>query len=217
MGELTEDVAIEYGIFVGADSDAMAGLLAEVFTRHDPPAVAVGLTVSEFDSFVRMLCPMAASEGLTTVARLAESGELVGAILTLDSASELPSELNRLSAKFNPIFDILGQLETEHRSGHAVPQGESIHLFLLGVSDRVAGRGVGKKLVWKCLTLGASRGYKAAVTEATNKTSQHIFQKLGFAMRVYRSYEEHRFEGREVFASIAEHGGPMLMDRSLAQ
>ena len=54
-----------------------------------------------------------------------------------------------------------------------------------------------------------------AVTEATNKVSQHIFRKLGFVERVRRSYQTHRFDGRAVFASIAEHGGPILMDRSL--
>ena len=54
-----------------------------------------------------------------------------------------------------------------------------------------------------------------AVTEATNTTSQHIFRKLGFTERVRGSYADHRFRGRAVFRSIAEHGGPILMDRSL--
>lgn len=59
------------------------------------------------------------------------------------------------------------------------------------------------------------RGYRVAVTEATNKVSQHIFRKQGFVERAQRSYEAHRFGGRQVFASIAERGGPMLMDKSL--
>ena len=211
-----EIVPIEYGVYSATDADAMARLLGEVFSRHDPPAVAAGLTASEFEAFVRLFCPRAETEGLTIVARLAGTGELVGALLTEDSASPLPDGADSLSAKFDPIFDILGQLDAEYRGGRAAPPGDSLHLFLLGVSDRVAGRGVAQQLVAKCLERGAQRGYRLAVTEATNRVSQHIFRKQGFVERVQRSYEAHRFGGRAVFASIAEHGGPMLMDRSLA-
>jgi ribosomal protein S18 acetylase RimI-like enzyme len=93
--------------------------------------------------------------------------------------------------------------------------GESIHLFLLGVSPRFQGKGVAQQLVGECLANGARRGYRVAVTEATNKTSQYIFRKQGFVERVRRSYADHRFNGQEVFASIAEHGGPILMDKWL--
>jgi hypothetical protein len=75
------------------------------------------------------------------VARLAGTGELIGALLTEDSASGLPDGMDRLSAKFDPIFDILGQLDKEYRNGQTVRLGESLHLFLLGASDRVSGRG----------------------------------------------------------------------------
>ena len=216
MADSPEPMQIEYGVYVPSDAEAMVKLLGEVFSRHDPPAVAVGITSSEFEAFVRLLCPQAATEGLTIVARLAGTGELVGALLTDDSASALPDGIDRLSAKFDPIFDILGQLDTEYRSGRTVHPGESLHLFLLGVSDRVAGRGVAQQLVTACLENGMRRGYRVAVSEATNKVSQHIFRKQGFVTRVQRSYDAHRFNGRQVFASIAEHGGPMLMDKSLA-
>jgi ribosomal protein S18 acetylase RimI-like enzyme len=207
---------IEYGVYVSSDAEAMAKLLGAVFSRYDPPAVAAGLTTSEFEAFVRLYCPKAAVEGLTIVARLAGTGELIGALLTEDSASVLPDGIDRLSAKFDPIFDILGQLDKEYRGSQAVRPGESLHLLLLGVSDRVAGRGVAQQLVTACLAHGTRRGYRVAVTEATNKVSQHIFRKQGFVARVQRSYGAHRFDGRQVFATIAEHGGPILMDKLLA-
>jgi GNAT superfamily N-acetyltransferase len=212
----TEPVEIEYGAYVSFDADAMVKLLGEVFSRDDPPAVAVGLSNSEFEAFVRLLCPGVAADGLTIVARLAGTGELVGVLLTEDSASELPDGIDRLSPKFDPIFDILGQLDTEYRGGQALRRGESLHLFLLGVSDRAARRGVAQGLVTACLDHGTRRGYRMAVTEATNKVSQHIFRKQGFVPRVQRSYQAHRFKGQQVFASIAEHGGPILMDKMLA-
>jgi hypothetical protein len=126
-----DEETFESDICSSGDADAMARLLGEVFSRRDPPAVAVGLTASEFETFARPYCPKAAVEGLT------------------------------------------------------------------------------------CLEHGARRGYRLAVTEATNTTSQHLFRKLGFTERVRQSYLHHRFAGQAVFTSIAEQGGPALMERSL--
>ena len=215
MAPTVDPLAIEYGVYSASDADAMANLLGEAFSRGDPPAVAVGLTPSEFGAFVRLLCPRAATDGLTIVAQLAGTGELVGALLTVDSAAAPPEGMDRLSPKFEPIFDILGELDAEYRGGGPPRPGESLHLFLLGVGERAAGRGVAHGLVAACLENGARKGYRTAVTEATNRVSQHVFRKQGFVERVRRSYGAHRFEGRAIFASIAEHGGPALMDRSL--
>lgn len=40
---------IEYGTYVSSDAEAMVKLLGEVFSRYDPPAVAVGLTMKTAD------------------------------------------------------------------------------------------------------------------------------------------------------------------------
>jgi ribosomal protein S18 acetylase RimI-like enzyme len=193
----------------------MTRLLGEVFPHRDPPAIALGLTPAEFESFVGLLCPKAAADGLTIVARAAETGELVGALLTEDSSAGPPAGLSRLSSKFEPIFDILAQLDAEYRAGQPVRPGECLHLFLLGVAAQYAGKGIAQQLVAKCLAHGADKHYRVAVTEATNTTSQHIFRKQGFVERVRRSYQNHRFNGRAYFASITDQGGPMLMERQL--
>jgi ribosomal protein S18 acetylase RimI-like enzyme len=211
-----EHQPFDYGVYTAQDAAEMARLLGEVFSRRDPPAVAVGVTPSEFEAFVRLFCPKAAEEGLTIVARRAGTRELVGALLAEDSASALPDGMDRLSPKFEPIFDILGQLDAEYRADRTLRTGESLHLFLLGVAESVAGQGVAQHLVSMCLEYGARKGYRLAVTEATNKISQHIFRKRGFVERVRRSYGDHRLDGQVVFASIAEHGGPILMDKRLA-
>jgi ribosomal protein S18 acetylase RimI-like enzyme len=206
---------IEYGLFAESDSRDMVRVLGETFAKRDPPAVAVGLTTGEFEQFVRLLCGNAATQGLTIIARSAETGELAGVLLAEDSNSALPAGIESLSDKFDPIFDILRQLESGYRS-KPVAAGESAHLFLLGVSERYSGRGIGSQLVAQCNANATRRGYRLAVTEATNLTSQHIFRKAGFVERVRGSYREHRFNGKAFFAAVAEHGGPILMDKPLA-
>ena len=216
MGNTSEPELIKYGVFTEGNSDSLCDLLAEVFSRSDPPAVAAGVTDLEFRAFVQLFCSKASGEGLTIVARLANSGELVGVLLTEDAASPLPGGMERLSPKLDPIFHILGQLDEEYRGDSEVERGEQLHLFLLGVSPLVSGRGVAQELIQVCIENGSRLGYRMAVTEATNKVSQHIFRKAGFLERAERSYKDHRFEGRAVFASIAEQGGPILMDKALS-
>jgi GNAT superfamily N-acetyltransferase len=207
---------VRYSVCTLADLDEMARLLAVVFTERDPPAVAVGLAPAEFEAFVRLLCPRAAEQGLTIIARDANTGEMTGALLTEDCATPPPQGLKRVSSKFDPIFHLLGQLDSEYWAGKTLRAGEDIHLFLLGVERRFGGHGVGQQLVNACLENGRKKGYRVAVTEATNPTSQHVFRKQGFVERVSRSYRGHRYEGKAFFESIAEHGGPMLMDKSLS-
>jgi ribosomal protein S18 acetylase RimI-like enzyme len=209
------NVSISYSLYTAPDADEMSRLLGEVFAERDPPAVAVNLTAAEFETFVRLYGPRAEAEGLTVVARSAVTGEMVGALLAEDSGSEPPAGFEQVSPKFNPIFDILGQLDAEYSGGQARPRGESVHLFLLGVARGYAGRGIAQQLVAECIANGRRKGYRVAVTEATNTTSQHVFRKQGFIERVRRSYKDHQFGGRGFFASIADHGGPMLMEKRL--
>ncbi len=211
---MTNEPQIELDAFAPSDARPMARLLGDVFSRRDPPAVAAGIAAPEFEAFVRGLRPAVEEEALTVVARLSGTGELVGALVTLDSTTDALAGREALSPRFAPNFDILGRLEPEE-AWRPPPRGESLHLLLLGVADRVSGRGVAQRLVRECLERGARRGYRVAVTEATNPVSQSVFRRLGFVERARLSYADHRFEGRAVFASIAAHGGPMLMERTL--
>jgi len=173
------------------------------------------LTAAEFENFVRVFLPRKDTELLTVVARCTTSGQLAGAMFNDDLASPTPAEYGGVSAGFEPIDDMLSQLEAEYLKDKHVRPGEFLHLFLLGVNPRFAGQGVAQRLVNESLTVGRRLGYRNAVTEATNPTSQHIFRKLGFTPRIHRSYRHYRLRGQAVFASIADCGGMELMDRDL--
>lgn len=207
---------VEYTICRPEDTGDMARLLSESFTRHDPPAVAVGLTPKEFEAFVSLWSSPAGADGLTIVARDVATRRLAGALLAEDSASPPPQGLDGISEKFDPILDLLGQIDAEYRTERAIGPGEFLHLFLLGVAEQFARRKIGQHLVSVCLANGADRGYTTAVTEATNPVSQHIFRQLEFQTRAVRSYRDYRLGGSPIFASISEHGGPMSMDRTIA-
>lgn len=206
---------VRFDVCGANDVDELVALLADAFTRADPPAVAVGLRPPEFAALVELYRDRVVGDGLTIVARTTDTGEMAGALLAEDSTAVFPPGVERLSRKFEPIFDILSQLDADYRVGRPVRRGDSLHLFLLGVNERLSRRGLAQRLVAESLALGKERGYRAAVTEATNVVSQHVFQKLGFVERVHRSYADYRLRGHGVFTAIAEHGGPVLLDRVL--
>ena len=181
---------VEYTVCRPGDTEEIGYLLSESFTRHDPPAVAVDLTAEDFEAFVRLWIPAAGTEGLTIVARDVATHELAGALLTEDAASPPPQGLSTISEKFDPILDLLGQIDAEYRTDKSIEPGQLLHLFLRGVAEQFARRKIGQHLVAVCLANGADRGYAAAVTEATNPVSQHIFRQLGFQERAMRSYRD---------------------------
>ena len=193
----------------------MSRLLAETFTRSDPPAVAVGLSPDEFEDFATLVSRPETTQGLTIIARDGRSGIMAGALLSEDAASSPPDGMAGLSDKFEPIFELFGQLEAQIEEPPITAPGEALHLFLLGVDERFAGRGIGQQLVKVALAHGVASGFRVAVAEATNRTSQHIFTKLGFACRAEVAYADYRRDGVPVFGSIADHGGPMAMIRDL--
>lgn len=212
---LNEVSGIEYRVCVSNDTPEIGRLLAETFTKHDPPAIAVGLTPDEFEAFVTVWLPGAGTDGLTIIARERGTGRIAGALLTDDAAAPPPQGIDGVSEKFDPIFDLLGQIDTDYRDGRTIVVGQYLHLFLLGVAEQFTRRGIGRHLVAACLRNGAASGYTSAVTEATNPLSQHIFGELGFRKQTERSYGDYRFGESAVFASIADHGGPMTMDRRI--
>lgn len=210
------DIVPEYRVYRDSDAEQVIDLLADVFSRHDPLAHAAQVTRAEFAGFVRSLLPQAAKDGLTIVACLPATGEIVGVMLTNDGAADSAAELSELNQKFRPVASILGELDKIYFAGRNPRPGEMLHLYLLAVSDRVTGQGIGQQLVLHTVEHGVSKGYRIAFAEATNRRSQHIFRKVEFSKRAQILYGEHVFEGQKFFAVVAEHGGPILMEKLLA-
>lgn len=202
------------GVYSAADAAEMTDLIADAFSGREPIGIALGITHAEFTSLLRLLLPSVESQGLTTVARRADTGEMVGALLTEDGASDSGEELEKLGEKFAAVGSILGTLVETYGDGHHAP-GEMLHLFMLAVSRRGEGMGVGQQLVAACCENGARKGYLRAAAECTGRASQHIFRKAGFEDRGTIRYAEHQVNGQHVFASIADHGGVILMEKAL--
>ncbi len=213
VSQLT-DTGVEYDVLRDADVEATIHLIANAFSAADPPAVAMGLTAQDLAQMLGIIAPQAAKAGLTSIARLRSSGEVVGAMLSEDFAAPVTADVEDISQRFRPIFAMLGQLDVRYSPSRPA-SGEAVHLLMLAVGARFAGRGIAQGLVRSCLENASAKGYRRAVTEATGAASQHLFSKLGFQERLRITYQDFRYEGEAVFSSIADHGGTALMDRAL--
>jgi ribosomal protein S18 acetylase RimI-like enzyme len=206
---------IEYGLLEGGELAATASLLAEAFSLYDPPAVAVGLSSTQVDGLVRALGDKAVREQLSVVARTASSDDLVGALLVEDFGTPPPDALESVAPSFEPIGALLDGLDAQYRESRNIAPGAYLHLFMVGVSNNFAGRGIAHHLITTCLANGRGRGYRFAVTEATGSVPQHVFRKLGFHDVLAASYKDFRFKGQPVFSSIVSPEATILMKRGL--
>ena len=206
---------IQYGLLESADLEELIELLADVFSRFDPPAAAAGLSFDDARALVRLFAQRAPYDALTIVAREQSSGKLIGAMLTDDFATPPPGGVDNLSEHFHPIAALLDGLDEQYRKTRRVVPGEILHLFMLGVSPEFGGKGIAHTLVQLTLDNGKRNSYKTAITEATGNVSQHIFRKLGFIEQFCTAYKEFHYHGKQIFETIVEHDAVILMERKL--
>ncbi len=205
---------VDYRIAEPADSGDIVRLLAAAFSASEPPAVAMGLTFRDMEQFLGLIVPRIIADGLTAIARDLSTERLVGVVLTDDFALPPALDVSQINPNFLPILSMLETLDAQYHAGRNISAGQYLHLFMLGVDGRFAGRGVGKGVVKICLENGFRKGYRAALTEATGAVSQHIFRKHDFVDRFRISYRDFKYEDKAVFASIQEHEGAILMEKS---
>ncbi|HEY6192667.1 MAG TPA: GNAT family N-acetyltransferase [Bacteroidota bacterium] len=215
MIDVTQEQNIIYGLPETADIEEMAELLADVFSRYEPPAVAAGLSITTVREIVNLYGRRAAGDGLTIVARDRSTGKLIGAMLTDDFAGPPPENSDTLPESFAPVAALLDGLDQQYRRIHPADPGQVLHLFMLGVAPDFGGRGIARTLVRLTLANGKKEGYERAITEATGNVSQHVFRALGFVERFHIPYKEFTFRGKRPFESIVGHKSIMLMERSL--
>jgi GNAT superfamily N-acetyltransferase len=195
--------------------DGAIDLVARAFSSDEPMGAAVGLSTSDIQRFLGLVASRIVEDGLSIVARDADSGELAGALIADDFASPLPIEPEKLSPAFLPIFSLLGELDERYAHGTTFSAGECLHLFMLATDRRYRGRGVAHRLVGGCVENGIRKGHRHGVTEATGTISQHTFRKAGFVERFRVSYADFRCDDRAPFASIQGHAATLLMDKPL--
>ena len=212
MNTLKAIPGVEYGPMEPADRDAVRDLIAASFSRFEPMAVAAGQSYAEFQALVGLLVAEAAFRDLSVCARRLDTGGLIGVMLATDFTTALPQGVEKASPSFAPIGGVIGQLEACYIDAQSPRPGECLDLAMLAVDPAHTGHGIAQNMVDAALRGGAAKGYRRAITMATNRTSQRVFQNLGFNELFSVSYSDYTFEGNRVFASIEPDDRTALME-----
>jgi hypothetical protein len=135
---------LDYHVAKPHDSDDIVCLLATVFSKSEPPAVALGLSCADFERFLWLIVLRAIPDELTIVSRSKGTGKLAGVLLTDDFASPPALDLKQISPKFLPILSLLETLDEQFRRGKTISAGKYLHPFMLGVEGGLRDAGLGK-------------------------------------------------------------------------
>lgn len=215
MTRLMERNNITYEHFNLKLLEGTALVVGKAFSSFDPMAVAQRLSVQDFYKHIQLLGRWLAEAGLSIIAKDQESGQVIGALIAGDFAADSPLEMEQISEKFAPIFCLFQSLEDAYKQDKQIDVHEYLHLYMLAVAPQHWGQGIAQTLVSTALSYGAKQGYKTALTEAANPTSQHIFKKADFVPRDEILYGQFTYKGDRVFESITKDVGTVLMDKSL--
>lgn len=213
MTHLHEQDGISYDMLAPDRAGAAAAVIAETFSRDEPLAVAAGQTAAEFRAMLGIFLPVALSEGLSVCAHA--DGDVVGVALATRFTTEPPDEIVDASPNYPPIGAIIAELEADYEAANAGALDACLHLHMLAVSAPVRGRGIAKALVELCAANGAAAGFANMVADATSPASQGVFARCGFTEIVRVDYAGFAFEGRRVFAPVADAGGITLVEKRL--
>ncbi|MCP5073630.1 MAG: GNAT family N-acetyltransferase [Rhodobacteraceae bacterium] len=193
----------------------MAVLLGDVFSRRDPPAIATSFSASKLEEVAVVFGAKSAREGLSAIAVSATTGAIIGAVLAHDFGAQIPGEIEKIDLDSEPVIALIDGLEDAFRESHDVVPGKFLHIFMIAVRDDWTGKGIAHELIQSCLNNAGTKGYRLAFTEATNKTSQHIFRKIGFEQKCIAGYEDFEFRGQRPFKSIGDQVGCALMETKI--
>lgn len=206
---------IEYRLVREPDAVPVAKLLGEVFSQHEPLALAVGQPAGEVEAVVSLYASKVAAEQLAMLAEDPAGGAPLGVAIAHDFGTPVPGGLDHIGESFDQIAALLDQLEASYRARRQVRPGLCAHIFMVGVRPDASGRGIARQLIANVVANAGSRGYQYALTEATSAPSQHVFRQGGFRELHAVPYGTFEYHGRRPFASVLTPPSALLMEREI--
>lgn len=201
-------------ILAEKDYQETVDLLTETFCQRDPIESALQITPEEFRVMLELELEPIWRNGLSMLARHVPSGRLLGALVAMDALAESVDSRGKITPKFEPIGEIARDFHDFYINTRNPQPGSCLYLFVIGVHSDAAGQGLGQKLIGEALRHARKKGYRSAFVLATNLVSMNALKKHRFSAIKTVDYQTYRYQGRPVFASITQHPGLALMERS---
>jgi GNAT superfamily N-acetyltransferase len=203
---------MDVALYGEADYAETVDLLTESFCAADPVEAALSITHDEFRAMIRLELDAVPPNDLSVVMRDPATARLIAVTIVTDGAAEPVDSCAPVSPKFAPISEIARSCHDRYFATRTVEPGSHAYVFAAAVHPERLGQGLGVRIVHAALENARARGYRAAFSMTTNRASARIVEGLGFKAIDSVSYQDYRYEGRAVFASITGHPGIVLWE-----
>ncbi|XP_069987519.1 arylalkylamine N-acetyltransferase 1 [Penaeus vannamei] len=181
---MADDSDFDFFVLTPSDfADATDIIAREFFTREPLTQGTHASNVQVRKGRVADDIRMCLEAGVSVGVRHRPTGELVGVrisfIKSRAGSSPPPQPANELEALFRVYDEVMKEVDVFE----AQDVDKVLSMYMVGVHRDFGGRGLGRKLVERCMEKGVEKGCQLAVTCITNKYSGRIFEKLGYEVR----------------------------------
>lgn len=195
---------MDVSLFGGGDRLETVEMMTASFCRFDPVEVALSVTPEEFRTMIALELAAVPPDDLSLVGRDEKTGRIIAAAIVTDATAEPVDSCGPASVKLAPIADIARTYHDRYFATRRIEPGSHAYIFAIGIHPDRVGGGLGWRIAVEAVRRAVLRGYRAAFSMTTNRASARILQRLGFQVVESVRYQDYRYEGRAVFASISD-------------
>ncbi|MFB8794904.1 MAG: hypothetical protein U7126_11950 [Microcoleus sp.] len=215
---MLEKDGIVYEILQSQDLSSTIECLATVFPGSEPLTHCLGITKEYYYPVAEIVCHKAVEDGLSHIAKDAQTGEVVGFRISEDlhtrEDKSYQDKFNEFE-KFLPISSLVESLQSQYLQDKVLSKGQMLYHSLLGVDPRYQNRQIPKYLYDENIDHAKNQNFSRIITEATGMVSQRLCSRFGFKEILSINYQDYEYEGVKVFANITRHKKCVLMEKLL--
>jgi len=220
----TERESVVYSLMTEQDISDVVDCFSNFFRKEEPLTRAMAFSEEEFLPVVTSTCKKAARDGLSIVAREKTSQCLLGFSIGKDYRDCTFDEEFEFSPKFNPIFELHGEMDEVYKKMHSLKSGEVYLHHALGIDLQYFEDHLGEKqacvnivpeLSKLTYELARKRNFKKIIGHATSLFTQRLYKKYDFSEVFRVNYKTFSYKDDDVFRNIKWHSGCVLFERIL--
>ncbi|HOW81066.1 MAG TPA: hypothetical protein PK573_00785 [Spirochaetota bacterium] len=207
---------ISYQVMSVNDIDETVQCILTTFTLGEPKCKALGITRADGIAYAIIYSTKASHEGLSIIARDAETSRIAGFVINSDFMSDPPEGIEKISPKLYPIAAITDSLEKKYKEKNPTAKGELLYQLLLGVMPAYSKRNVGFTLGSLSWDLARDKGFRGVIGECTGPVSQHLaIQKADYREVASINYGEFVYCGQKIFQHVTDCKSTKLLLKML--
>ncbi|MEB3181230.1 MAG: GNAT family N-acetyltransferase [Nostocaceae cyanobacterium] len=214
---MLEKDGIVYEILQSKDLASTIECLATVFPGGEPLTHCLGITKEYYYPVAEIVCQKAVEDGLSHIAKDAQTGELVGFIISEDMYIEnnYYKEKYKEFDKFIPIISLVESLQQEYLADKKIRKGQFFYESMIGVYPKYQNRNIARYLYAENIEYAKTKNFSRIITEPSGIVSQRLCSRFGFKEIVSIDYQDYEYQGMKVFANITRHKKCVLMEKIL--